>query len=49
MIEANRENPQPGVKGRGPYRITLSLSFHNYLFKMAREWKRIVANAREAR
>lgn len=31
---------------KGPMRVLLSETFHNYLFKMAKEWRRIVLTAR---
>lgn len=43
MIERHRKFPD---KEKGPYKLELSQSFHNYLFKMAKEWRRIVATAR---
>lgn len=42
MITAERE---AGQKGAG-YILKPSLTFHNYLFKMAKEWQRIVKTAR---
>ncbi len=34
---------------KGPMTIFLSESFHNYLFKLAKEWRRIVLTARSKR
>lgn len=42
MLSAERETP---AKGAG-YILKPSLTFHNYLYKMAREWQRIVKTAR---
>ena len=43
MFERHRKNLGAET---GPYRLELSQSFHNYLFKMAKEWRRMVATAR---
>ncbi len=43
MIERHRKNPE---SEKGPYRLEMSQSFHNYLFKMAKEWRRMVSTAR---
>ncbi len=43
MIERHRKNPE---SEKGPYRLEMSQSFHNYLFKMSKEWRRMVSTAR---
>ncbi|MEM4255497.1 MAG: hypothetical protein QXR53_04195 [Candidatus Norongarragalinales archaeon] len=43
LVERHRKNPE---NEKGPYKLELSQSFHNYLFKMAKEWRRMVATAR---
>ncbi|HIH20306.1 TPA: hypothetical protein HA244_03485 [Candidatus Micrarchaeota archaeon] len=43
MVERHRKYPD---NRKGPFKLELSQSFHNYLFKMAKEWRRIVATAR---
>ena len=42
MISAERE----ALRNNAGYLIKPSLTFHNYLFKMAKEWQRLVKTAR---
>ena len=46
MVERHRKHLG---SDKGPFKLELSQSFHNYLFKMAKEWRRIVATARSKR
>jgi predicted transcriptional regulator len=46
MVERHRKKMDAE---KGPYKLELSQSFHNYLFKMAKEWRRIVSTARNSK
>jgi len=46
LVEAKRELSDAGPSKKGRLRLRASLSFHNYLFKLAKEWRRMVLSAR---
>jgi hypothetical protein len=50
LIEVKRPMRTGGRESeKGPMAVQLSETFHNYLFKLAKEWRRIVLTARSKR